>query len=227
MEAALKKAKPTSLAQLAYDVLRTKILNNELKPGHYFLESELAAQLGISRTPLKEALVKLENEGLIKIQPRHGISVLPLSADDMAEVYQIITSLECEAVAIIAQRGLSVREINQLEATSKTMSDALESDDLHAWARADEDFHRLLLDICGNKRLKQTVLNFWDLSHRARYFTLNMREKPNDSTEDHQKVIEAMKLRNAEQAVLIHRQHRVKGGAILVNIIRQYGLDHL
>lgn len=222
-----KKDKSVSLSKRAYDDLREQILNNELRPGRFFLELELAALLGISRTPLKEALVKLENEGLIRVQPRHGMQVLPLSADDMAEVYQIITSLECEAVSIIAQNGLSTAQIAKLEATGEAMEKALMNDDLKSWASADEDFHRLLLDFCGNTRLKQTVLNFWDLAHRARMFTLHLRQKPVGSTQDHQLVIEAIKQKDSEKAVLIHRQHRVKGGTSLVSIIRQYGLDHL
>ncbi len=227
METTIRKEKSVSLSQRAYEELRTKILNNDLRPGRFFLEKELATLLGVSRTPLKEALVKLENEGLIKVQPRHGMQVIPLSADDMAEIYQIITSLECEAVSTIARRGLSNREISQLEETGISMAEALEQDDLQSWARADEDFHRLLLDFCGNTRLKQTVLNYWDISHRARMFTLNLRDKPVNSTKDHQQVIEAIKAKNAEKAVSIHRQHRVNGGAVLVNIIKQYRLDHL
>lgn len=223
----VKKDKTPSLSQKAYDELRTKILSNELTPGRFYLEKELAALLNISRTPLKEALVKIENEGLIKIQPRHGMQVMPISADDMAEIYQVITSLECEAVTTIAEKGLSSDEISQLESTGEAMAIALEQDDLPSWAKADENFHRLLLDFCGNARLKQTVLNFWDLSHRARYFTLDLREKPKNSTLDHKQVIEAIKIQDADLAVKIHRKHRVNGGATLVNIIRQYRLEHL
>lgn len=221
------KVKNISLSQRAYDELREKILDNELRPGRYFLERDLAELLGISRTPLKEALVRLENEGLIKVQPRHGMQVQPLSADAMAEIYQIITSLECEAVNILAKKGLSPEEFALLEQTGIEMEVALERDDLEAWAKADEDFHRLLLDFCGNSRLKQTVLNFWDLSHRARYFTLRLREKPVNSTKDHQQVIEAIKAGDVERAVLIHRQHRVNGGEALVKLIRHFRLDNL
>ena len=114
MNEILNKEKSVSLSQRAYSELREKILNNELRTGRFFLERDLAELLGISRTPLKEALVKLENEGLIHVQPRHGMQVQPLSADAMEEIYQIITSLECEAVNIIASKGLLEHEINQL-----------------------------------------------------------------------------------------------------------------
>ena len=227
MSEVINKERNISLSQRAYDELRDKILNNELRPGKYFLERDLAELLGISRTPLKEALVRLENEGLINVQPRHGMQVKPLSADAMEEIYQIITSLECEAVNILAKKGLSAAEFELLAGTGIEMEAALEKDDLEAWAKADEDFHRLLLDFCGNLRLKQTVLNFWDLSHRARYFTLRLREKPVNSTKDHQEVIEAIKAGDCEKAVLIHRLHRIRGGESLVKIIRHFRLENL
>ena len=221
------KERNISLSQYAYEELRKKILSNELRPGRFFLEKELAELLNISRTPLKEALVRLENEALIVVQPRHGMKVQPLSADDMAEIYQIITSLECTAVETLAKKGLLTAEIQAMENTGKQMELALAQDNLEAWAKADEQFHHLLLEFCGNNRLKQTVLNFGDLSHRARYFTLHLRAKPVHSTQDHQAVIEAIKIGDVEKAVAIHRQHRIKGGEALVAIIRRFRLDNL
>jgi DNA-binding GntR family transcriptional regulator len=209
------------LSSKAYSRLKEMILNNELRVGVHYLERELADILGVSRTPLKEALVRLEREGLIKVQPRHGMQVLPISADDMAEIYEVITALECEAIRSLALRGLNETEINALEETTQRMEAALAQDTLEDWAVADEAFHRLLLDLCHNKRLKQTVLMFWDQSHRARYLTLGFREKPTNSTEDHRQVVAAIKNRDAETAAAIHQKHRVKGGAKIVEILRK------
>lgn len=216
-----------SLSQHTYKQLRARILNNQLRPGRRYLEKELTGELKVSRTPLREALVKLENEGLIKVEPRHGMQVQPISAQAMEEIYQVVTCLECEAVATIANRGLTDKQIKQLESTGNKMQHALDNDNLEAWANADEQFHRLLLEFSGNERLKQTVLNFWDLSHRTRYFTLHLREKPVHSTKDHQQVIEAIKHRDASRAVDIHKRHRIKGGLELVSIIRQFRLEHV
>lgn len=214
------------LSQHAYEELKAKILSNQIRSGRFYLERELAELLGISRTPLKEALVRLENEALIIVQPRHGIQVQPLSADDMEEIYQVITCLECEAVSALAKKGLSPEEEQAMESATLRMEAALRQDDLESWARADEAFHRYLLEFCGNSRLKQTALNFWDQAHRARYFTLNFREKPVNSTLDHKHVIEAIKQGKAEDAAAIHRRHRVQGGETLVSIIRRFRLDN-
>jgi DNA-binding GntR family transcriptional regulator len=220
----LLKSKPSneSLSVKAFAELRSMILNNQLKIGIYYLERELVELLNISRTPLKEALLRLEHEGLIKIQPRHGIRVLPISVEDMEEIYQVITCLECEAILSLANRTLSVDDLALLEACSQSMVQALEKDDLTAWAEADEKFHTLILDLCGNKRLRETVMMFWGQAHRARYFTLSFREKPKDSTNDHHRVIQAIKKGDADTAVSIHRQHRVKGGRILIDILKKF-----
>lgn len=231
VETALSHGEPDkvagSLGLQAYEALKTMILNQGIRSGRFYLERELAEELGISRTPLKEALVRLENEGLILVQPRHGIQVQSISADDMEEIYQVITALECEAVSALARKGLSQEELDALDETGQQMEQALANNDLEAWARADENFHKALLMYCGNTRLKQTVLNFWDQAHRARYFTLNFREKPMNSTQDHQEVIKAIREGNAENAVAIHRAHRIKGGQALVSIIRRFRLENL
>ncbi len=209
------------LSAKTYIALKEMILSNRLTTGVYYLERELSDLLGISRTPLKEALVRLEREGLITIQPRHGMKVLPISADDMAEIYQVIAALECEAVRSLASRGLPASEIAQLEASTQQMEAALKNDTLEEWAAADESFHRLLIDLCHNSRLKSTVLMFWDQAHRARYLTLNFREKPTDSTKDHQRVVDAIKSGDAALASRIHQEHRIKGGQVMINILRR------
>ncbi|AWB68924.1 GntR family transcriptional regulator [Saccharobesus litoralis] len=216
-----------SLSNRAYRELKEKILKNEIKFGTYYLEKTLAESLGISRTPLKEALVRLENEGLIVIQPRHGIKVQAVSAEDMEEIYQIIGCLECEAVYLLANKGLSEEQIQAFDKTAVDMDNALSRDDLTAWAEADENFHRLLLEYCGNKRLQNIVMNHWDQAHRARYFTLTLREKPTNSTADHLAVIEAMKNRDVTRAVEIHRAHRLKGKKLIVDILKKFRMEGL
>lgn len=210
-----------SLSTKAYAVLKSMITANQLSIGMYYLERELVDLLGVSRTPLREALVRLEHEGLISIQPRHGIKVLPISAEDMAEIYQVITSLECEAIYALAEKGISHEAHVALEASTHEMELALAQDNLMAWAEADERFHQLLVELCGNKRLKETVMMYWGQSHRVRYFTLNFRDKPTDSTKDHTDVVRAIKAGNAEEASRIHRQHRVKGGSALIGILKK------
>ncbi len=153
--------------------------------------------------------------------------VLPVSADDMQEIYQILTTLEAEAAEEIARRGLPPERIEALCGAVAEMERALEADDLVRWARGDERFHRLLLDGCPNRRLRAIVAQCLDLSHRVRKLTLRLRPKPVTSNADHLALVEAIERGGAEGARRIHREHRVRNGRMLVELLRTHGLTHL
>lgn len=225
--AAPPAAARTSLVDAAYEAVRQRILDNVYPPGHQALEQALAEELGISRTPLREAMIRLRNEGLLEIIPRHGIRVLPLSATDMKEIYETLTALESMAAELAARRRPGPAELKPLEEASRDMARALRSNDLDAWAQADERFHRTLIDLCGNRLLKQTVLNFWDRAHRARMFTLRLRPKPLNSTEEHRELVERIRAGDAAGAFAFTRAHRERGSRELLAIIEHYRLHHL
>lgn len=213
--------------QRAYRELRRRILDNEMPPNAQYLEQELADALGMSRTPVREALIRLADERLVEIRPRHGARILPVSVDDMREIYEMMTELEGLAVRKLAERGLSRRELRQLEQVVADMDAALARDDLTAWARHDEAFHALLVDLTGNSRLSQVVATFRDQAHRARMQTLRLRPKPVDSNRDHAAVVEAIRQRDAEAAAATHRQHRQKAGSMLLMLLARCGSEGL
>jgi DNA-binding GntR family transcriptional regulator len=220
-------ARPGSLVEQACRELKRRILDNELAPGHQALEQEVALALGMSRTPVREAFIRLENEGLVEVIPRHGMRVLPISADDMREIYDTLTGLEATAAELVARRGLDEAERAALERTVTDMEAALERDDRRAWAAADERFHQLLVDLSGNRRLASLVYTFWDQAHRARMATLELRPKPVGSTADHRAVVEAILRREPHAAREIHRLHRIRGGETLLDILGRHDLDAL
>jgi DNA-binding GntR family transcriptional regulator len=211
----------------AYDAVRARILDNEWPPGHRVLEQELALGLGMSRTPVREALIRLQNEGLIEVVPRHGMRVLPLSPTDMRDIYQILTSLEATAAALAASRRPARAEIEPLERASRDMNAALRRDDLRSWAEADERFHRHLIELSGNRLLVAVVENVWDRAHRARMFTLQLRPKPTQSTREHQAVVRAIRRGDADAARELHREHRERGGRELLELLERYQFRHV
>ena len=215
------------LTQMAYRTLRDMILNNELKVGTQYLEKTLVEKLSISRTPVREACIQLEKEGLIEIQPRHGIRVRPISPSDMREIYEILTALEAQAVARLATDGLNDEQLNLLDSATERMSKALEVDDLEQWAAADEDFHHALLDLSTNERLKKVVLQFWGQTHRVRFATLHLRDKPHGSTKDHAAVVQAIRDRDPEKARQLHTHHRTKGGQSMVSMLDRLRLENI
>jgi DNA-binding GntR family transcriptional regulator len=213
-----------SLADQAYSQLRTRILDNVYAPGHQRLEQELAEDLGISRTPVREALVRLQQEGLVHIIPRHGMRVLPVSSSDMREIYQILTALECLAAELAAKRGLSVAELKPLVDAAKAMDQALKRDQLEAWAQADEEFHRCLVELSGNHVLAGTVARFTDRVHRARMFTLRLRPKPVKSTQEHLALLARIQAGDAAGAAEVNRAHRERGSSELLDILERVHL---
>jgi DNA-binding GntR family transcriptional regulator len=216
-----------SLVDSAYQRLRQRILDNEWPPGARALEQELALELGMSRTPVREALIRLSNEGLVEVVPRHGVRVLPVSAADMDEIYRVIGSLEATAAEIIAERRPKAAELKPLEEATRAMDAALKADDLMAWAAADERFHRTLVELAGNRLLAGIVYNFWDRAHRARMFTQRLRAKPVNSTQDHLELVRALKRGDKQAAREIHLAHRERARVELTAILARYLPPHL
>lgn len=217
----------SSLVDAVYQEIRRRILDNVYPPGHQVLEQALATELGVSRTPLREALIRLQKEGLVEVVPRHGVRVLPVSPTDMREIYEILTALESMAAELAARRRPSDTELAPLEQASRDMVRALRADDLDAWAEADERFHRLLVELSGNRLLAQSALNFWDRAHRARRFTLRLRPKPVDSTKEHTELVERIRAGDAQGANEVNRAHRERASRELLAILERYRFRQL
>lgn len=216
-----------SLATKAYEALRREILDNRLAPGFVASETMLAQMLNMSRTPVREALVLLEREGLIAIVPRHGIQVLSISAEQYCEIYQVITALEIMAIQILAERNPNAKEVAGLQEQIDRMKHALSRDDLESWASADERFHKELVTLSRNKLLAKIVATYTDQAHRARVITLPLRQVPRQSTENHAQVVEAIARGDVEAAMTIHRQQRTRSSRELIKIIRQFNISRL
>jgi DNA-binding GntR family transcriptional regulator len=220
-------ASTASLVDAAYAQIRQRILDNAWPPGHRALEQEVALALGMSRTPVREAMLRLRNEGLVEVIPRHGMRVLPVSPTDMKEIYEILTALECMAAELLAKRRPSEEDMKPLVAACKAMDKALKADDLDAWAMADERFHAQLLELAGNRQLQATVLNYWDRAHRARMFTLRLRPKPVNSTKEHMQMVERFRAGDAEGAAQVTRAHRERANRELVVIFERFKLAQM
>ena len=216
-----------SLVDAAYQQIRQRILDNAWPPGHRALEQEVALALGMSRTPVREALMRLRNEGLVEVIPRHGVRVLPVSPTDMCEIYEILTALECMAAELLARRQPSAAELKPLVDATKAMDKALKADDLDAWAAADESFHAQLLELAGNRQLQATVLNYWDRAHRARMFTLRLRPKPVSSTKEHMQMLERLRAGDADGAARVTRAHRERANRELLAIFERFKLAQM
>lgn len=219
--------KPLSTSQRALKELRDKIFSGELSAGSDHLESELADLLDMSRTPVREALLTLESQGLLDLRPRKGARILPLSPEDMSDVYDVLTELESHAAERAAGAGYDDGDLTFLAAAIDDMDTAIARSDLDAWAKADERFHRELVRLGRNSRISAIVDMMSDQVRRARMTTLFMRPLPTQSNEDHRTVFEAIRRGDAETARHVHRSHRQHAKSILVDLLQRHRLRFL
>jgi DNA-binding GntR family transcriptional regulator len=215
--------------EAAYGAIKARILDGEYAPGSQVLEQEIAAALGLSRTPVREALVRLQQEGLLEIVPRHGVRISVLSPADMREIYEVLVSLEPMAVELLARRRPSRDELSPMVEACDAMEAALAASPprLVDWAAADERYHLGLAQLCGNRRLAAMIMTVWEQAHRARMFTLRLREAPHRSTKEHRAVLDAILAGDASLARSLYEAHRRRGGEELMAIIERHGLQRL
>lgn len=211
----------------AYIRLKEAIRNNELPPGFQASEPAIAMRLGMSRTPVREALIRLEAEGLVELIPRRGARVLPIRLSDMKEIYQILASLESDAAASLAAAKPSNEALRVLSEATGDMEAALDAADLDAWADADDRFHHHLLDMHGNRRLREFILALNDQVHRTRIVTLRLRGLPVQSTQEHGRILRCLQRGDAPDARATCRAHRERAARELLGVLEKHRITQL
>lgn len=213
----------------AYQAIRNAIRSNVFPPGYQAAEIEIARQLGMSRTPVHEAMARLQEDGLVRILPKKGIIICALSPADIEEIYEVIIALEGAAAARLSLTAEDVKLLitAQLRSATNEMMQALERKDLINWAAADERFHEILVARSGNGRLMRMASTVADQLHRARMFTLNLRPWPESSSEEHIAIVEAIESGDevmASRAARVHRKHALDQ---LLPLIAKLNLQNL
>jgi DNA-binding GntR family transcriptional regulator len=219
----------TSLGDEAYQALKAAIRDNVFPPGHQAAEPEIARQLGMSRTPVHEAIIRLQEEGLVQVLPRRGVLICPISADDIREIYDVLVAVEGMAAALLAglPADAAAAAAEALERETAAMERALRKGELLEWAAADERFHQALTERCGNRRLARAAATVRDQSHRARLFTLHLRPLPTASAAEHRRITDAVRGGAAPEAEAAARAHRIRARDALLPLLLQYGMRNL
>ncbi|MDX8350584.1 GntR family transcriptional regulator [Cognatiyoonia sp. IB215446] len=213
--------KSKSNSAIAVEELRNLIFSGALPAGSDHLESELAARLGMSRTPVREAALLLEGQGLLQVRARKGVRILPISIEDMIEIYDVLTELESMSAAKAAEKRYAAEDLSTLEITISDMEAALAAGDREAWAAADDAFHTELARLGGNSRVVTIAALMGDQVRRAKAVTLYMRPLPTQSNKDHRSVVEAIRAGDAKTAHDVHYAHRTAAKEVLINLLRQ------
>ena len=218
-----------SLVEAAYRALKAAIRDNVYPPGHHAAEPEIALQLGMSRTPVHEAIIRLQEDGLVQVLPRRGVLICPISADDIGEIYDVLIAVEGMAAARLAGQppAVAAPAADELEQATTAMEQALSEDDLPAWAIADERFHQLLTERCGNRRLARIAGTVMDQAHRSRLYTLRLRPSPTASAAEHRAITAAIRRTDPDAAEAAARAHRIRARDALLPLLARLGMRNL
>ena len=221
--------KRPSLVEDAYRALKEAIRDNVFPPGYQGSEQEMAMRLGMSRTPVHEAIIRLQEDGLVRVLSKRGVMVCPLAPEDLREIYEVIIAIESMAAELLAALPQAKRRLvaNELEEATARMEAALRKDDLLAWAAGDDLFHRTLVERCGNGRIRRIAHTVTDQAHRARMITLKLRSKPTRSIAAHRRIIAAIQKGRVAEAHRYAREHRISARDELVPLIVNFGIKHL
>lgn len=218
-----------SLVDDAYAAMKEAIRESVFAPGYQASAQEIALRLGMSRTPVHEASLRLQEEGLVRIVPKRGIVICALAPDDIREIYDVIVAIEGRAAELVA--GLPDAErsgvADELADSTDRMAAALASSDLQEWGRADAAFHRLLIERCRNGRIARIVQTINDQMHRVRMLTLRLRRELPDSIADHRRIVAAIRAGDAAAAHEAARAHRLRTQSELIPLLMSSGLKHL
>jgi DNA-binding GntR family transcriptional regulator len=220
-EAAAGADNGASLTDKAYRIMKGRIMDATWGPGFNSYEPEIAEQLGISRTPVREALVRLEEEGLITLVPRRGAFVTPLAENDISDTYFVLAGLEAMAAELIAKGPNVDPLLHAMSAALNDMDVALEKGDLRGWANADANFHHALVNGAHNRKLAELASLVTGLAMRARFVTLPYRTPPKKSQSEHHQMMEAISNRDWKLAAKLTRQHRLNGLQTILKALRR------
>jgi DNA-binding GntR family transcriptional regulator len=195
-----------SAADKAYAAIRTNIANGSLGQGYPLLESELSEQLGMSRTPVREAINRLKAEDMIETVRRKGIFVKALSKEELSQMYEVAEGLEGMVVYLVALE--SDAHIDDLGNAILSMEQAIAENDTDKWIGADEDYHTALYMHCKNTYLVEQLKRIDDKLRLARVVLIaGSTADKIQSTRDHRATYEAIKAGDAELARKITHGH--------------------
>ena len=191
-----------------YEALRRNILDGELPPGHRLRSDVLANELKVSRTPVREALRKLESEGLVDAS-RSGLVVRQSSEEDLVEIFYLREALEGMAARLAAENATRA-EIDELHALFEDMEAVAARGDIALVRKLTGEFHLLVCRASHNKRLIQSLQGLLDHVRQAQSSTLYMPGRPADALKEHRALLRAIEKRDPDLAETLARQHRRK-----------------
>jgi len=220
----IRRLKRENLSNQVFEQIKEMIVRGEIPAGKRMIENEIAKSMGISRTPVREAVHKLEAEGLLDPLPKGGYVVRGLDISDIEEIFEIRSILESFASYLAAHRH-SNKEIVPLEEKMEEFQKYLDKHDLNELAKINTDFHELLYALSKSPRLVKMIHNLRDEIYFLRKIILQSVDMARLSNKDHKEIIKAIKKREAKKVESLMRDHILRGKEFVINEIRKGNID--
>lgn len=210
-----------------YALLKRRIQNNALAAGQTYLQPGIAKRFGVSRTPAREAIIRLASEHFVEIRPRKGILIKPITIPEIGEICETLAVLEALAVRRVAARGASPQLLERLQSAHEEMIAAVADGNLRRWIRTDERFHEDLVDGAGNAELKRVARTLWDRMKRVRHRTAPLRELPEQSNREHASLLSAIRRREPERAFELQERHHARFVKMIGGLLDEHGIEQI
>lgn len=211
------------LRDIVFKTLRKAILKGDLKPGERLMEVDLASRMGVSRTPVREAMRMLELEGLVIMVPRCGARVAKISFKNLKDVLEVREALE-ELAITLACRRISEKQLEELRTAADKFEQTVKGGNEVKIAQADVRFHDIIVEASGNEKLVQMMQNLSEQMYRYRYEYVKNVNIHGELVREHRAMLESIENKNLEEAVRTVNNHITKQGEA---IIRNLNLEEM
>jgi len=194
------------LRDVVFETLKEAILTGKFEPKERLMEIKLADQLGVSRTPVREAIRKLELEGLVVMEPRKGAYVSDISFKDIIDTLEVREALETFAVKLAVEKN-KVEDISEIEKLNLSFQDAYKNENVKKMVEYDTEIHKAIIRLSENRKLIAFMEELNEIMQRFRLIFFNETYNPERIDQEHQDVIKAIKDKDMEKAQNAMRNH--------------------
>lgn len=208
--------KPSFMGDVVYESLKEAIIKGEISPGQRLIENQLSMQMDVSRIPIREAIKKLEKDGLVEKADKRGFIVKNISKDDVEETLGIRAQLESYA-AYLATERMTDDIFHILQNNIQAYRQALESGDVDKLMEHNTQFHEVIYKAARSEKLYNLINNFRDLIFRYRKPLLNNPEYARVSLNDHEEMLSAMREKDKDRVETLVKKHIMRGKDIIMN----------
>lgn len=208
------------LRDVIFNTIREAIIIGELKPGERLMEVQLAEKMGVSRTPVREAIRKLELEGLVEMIPRKGAHVAEVSVKDIMDVLEVRASLDGLATALAATR-ITADEVKDLKHVYSQFVNYVEKENVNGSIKKDVEFHDIIYKASRNEKLISISSNLREQVQRFRVIYLKGFGNPGDIIREHDQIIQSIVAKNPELAQNVAYEHIRKQEETIIGALKR------